>query len=353
MSTEEILVPTSYITTLLKEVHERGYDTARLLADVGIDEASLEEQRYFSALHYGKLYQRVMGVMQDEWFGMLSGGKVRLGTFRLLSLMLVHCKTLRQALRRAWEFGQICEGFRISIFLEEEDDVARIRLAPLDGLSDAEFQEIIRNVRPVMLHTTLATWQQYWSWIIGTEIKINRTTFTFSKPEKDWEMAQFDSDEFVFDHSCNAVEFPASYLDASVIQTEESLDDFLRLAPFGLVINAGSGQTTKARVRAMLNQNVGHNMLGTERVAERLCMSVTTLRRHLQLEGTTFQRLKDECRMQAAFHYLACPDLGNRDIADRLGFDEVSAFFRAFKKWTGVTPGQYRAGNKESAIKNN
>ncbi|WP_101758097.1 AraC family transcriptional regulator [Oceanicoccus sp. KOV_DT_Chl] len=346
MATEEIIIPTSYITTLLKEVSDRGYDPFRLLADVGIDPAALEQQRYFSALHYGKLYQRAIGVMQDEWFGMLSGGKIRPGSFRLLSLLMVQCKTLRQALIRAWEFGQICRGFRISILLEEVGDVARVSLAPLDNLSQEGFNEIIKNVRPVVIHTTLASWQQHWSWLIGSDLKADRTLFTFTKPEQEWEMAQFSSDELIFDYVVNGFEFPASYLDATIIQTEESVEDFLRRAPFGIVINAGSGHTTKSRVMAILNQNVGHNMLGTERVAEQLCMSVTTLRRHLQLEGTTFQRLKDECRMQAAFHYLASADLGNRDIADRLGFDEVSAFFRAFKKWTGVTPGQYRAADK-------
>lgn len=345
MSAEEIKIPTSYIQTLLRRVKDRGYDSEQLLEEVGIDAAELNEQRYFSAVSYGLLYQRARSVMQDEWFGMLSGGQIQKGTFRLLSLLMVQCKTLRQALLRASEFVRICRGFRVTIKLEEEGGVARVRLAPLEHIGQQAFDEIIASAKPVMIRTTLAAWQRHWSWLIGSELKVTRTCFTFPQPNQDWEMAHFSSEAIEFDHDFNGIEFPASFLDYSIIQTSETAEEFLRVADLSLIINVGEEQTTKARIKAMLNQNVGHNMLCADRVAERLNMSVTTLRRHLQVEGTSFQRLKDECRMESAFHYLACPDLTNREIAERLGFDEVSAFFRAFKKWTGLTPGQYRAAH--------
>lgn len=345
MDTDEIQIPTSYIQTLLRRVEERGYDIEQLLEEAAITREELQQQRYFSAVRYGKLYQRARNAMQDEWFGMVSGGQIPKGSFRLLSFLMVQCKTLRQALLRAWEFGAVGRGFRVSIRLEEEGDTAIARLAPLQHVSDSEYEEIMAQAMPVMIRTTMAAWQRHWSWLIGSELKISKTYFTFPKPDQDWEMAQFSTAETVFDHPFNGIEFPASFLDYSIIQTPETAEEFLRVAQTSLVVNVGEEKTTRARIKAMLNQNVGHNMLCADRVAERLNMSVTTLRRHLQVEGTSFQRLKDEVRMEAAFHYLGCPDLSNREIAERLGFDEVSAFFRAFKKWTGQTPGQYRTSH--------
>ncbi|MFV8819529.1 AraC family transcriptional regulator ligand-binding domain-containing protein [Haliea sp. E17] len=349
MSQQEITIPTSYITTLLEVVAARGYDTARLLEEAGITPEELEDRRYFSALRYGNLYRRAIAVMHDEWFGMLSGGSIPHGSFRLLSLLMVHARTLRQALLRAWDFGLVCRGFQVSVKLEEEGDRARVRLAPLHRNNREEIEAMILAAQPVMLRTTLAVWQRHWSWLIGSELKTDRTFFTFPRPGQHWEMAQFTTGELVFDAGFNGFEFPASYLDFPVVQTEESLEDFLRLAPYGLIINIESGQSTQARVKVLLNQYLGDSALCADKVAERLNMSVTTLRRHLQGEGTSFQRLKDECRMEAALHFLACSDISNREIAERLGFDEVSVFFRAFKKWTGVTPGQYRAAEPVSA----
>lgn len=342
MATEELIIPRHYITTLLKEVEEHGYAADQLLADAGIDRQSLDGNLYHSALNYGRLYQQAMRVMHDEWFGMISGGKISRGSFRLMSLLMVNSKTLRQALLRAADFTQVCRGFKVSIVLEEVCSVARVKFAPLHGADQEEFEAIIRQAKPVILHTTIAAWQRHWSWLIGSEVAISKTMFSFSKPAHDWEMAQFSSREILFDSLLNGVEFPRSYLDYSVIQNEETLDRFMRSTPFGLIVNEGFRGSTKARIKALLNQNVGHNTLGADDAAKRLNMSVTTLRRHLQLEGTSFQKLKDECRMEAAFHYLGCPDLSNRAIAEKLGFDEVSTFFRAFKKWTGTTPGEHR-----------
>jgi len=109
-----------------------------------------------------------------------------------------------------------------------------------------------------------------------------------------------------------------------------------------LVINDVNQSSLKAKVRAILSKDVSVSMPSAEVVASHLNLSVTTLRRRLQGEESSYQRIKDECRMEAAFHYLGCPDLSNTCIAERLGFDESSAFFRAFKKWTGITPGEYR-----------
>ena len=66
------------------------------------------------------------------------------------------------------------------------------------------------------------------------------------------------------------------------------------------------------------------------------------MRRRLNDEKTSYQNIKDECRKEAAITYMNVPQLSINDIAALMGFDEPSAFFRSFKKWTGMTPGEYR-----------
>ena len=77
-------------------------------------------------------------------------------------------------------------------------------------------------------------------------------------------------------------------------------------------------------------------------VGEALAMAPQTLCRRLRDEGHGFQALKDALRRDAAIAHLARPDLTLPEIARRLGFSEASTFHRAFKKWTGVAPGEYR-----------
>ena len=82
--------------------------------------------------------------------------------------------------------------------------------------------------------------------------------------------------------------------------------------------------------------------VSADKVARRLFVSQSTLRRRLKDVGTTYQEFKDQTRCDAAIQLLSRPELKINAVAAMLGFDEPSAFHRSFKKWTGATPGEYR-----------
>ncbi len=342
MTNDFTSVPSEYAQTLLQSVEDSGCDPTGLLAELGISRSELEDSPQFSAVKYGQLYQRVMFLMQDECFGMFSGGQVRLGSFRLMCLTVIQCSNLRQAIIRAAEFSEICRGFKVRGKLSEENGVARVRMTGISQISEAEFDAMIRSAKPSQIRNQLAVWHRFNCWLIGREIALDSLFFSFPCPDEFRQMAEVYPAELRFEQDFNGVEFPADYLDYPIVQNQETLMDFLRTAPYHLVISDSTHSSLKAKVRAILSKDVSLSMPTAEEVASRLNLSVTTLRRRLQAEETSYQRLKDECRMEAAFHYLSCPDLTNTSIAERLGFDESSAFFRAFKKWTGVTPGEYR-----------
>jgi AraC-like DNA-binding protein len=80
-----------------------------------------------------------------------------------------------------------------------------------------------------------------------------------------------------------------------------------------------------------------------EVVAQTLHLSQRTLQRRLQEEGTSYQQLLDDTRRELAEQYLGQVDLTLLEVAYLLGFADPSNFFRAFRRWFGETPGEYRS----------
>jgi AraC-like DNA-binding protein len=84
---------------------------------------------------------------------------------------------------------------------------------------------------------------------------------------------------------------------------------------------------------------------GIEVVASELCVSARTLQRRLEDAGTTYQQLLDQVRHAVANSLLTTTDMSSGEIAFLLGFEELNSFTRAFQRWAGSTPNQWRASN--------
>ena len=90
-------------------------------------------------------------------------------------------------------------------------------------------------------------------------------------------------------------------------------------------------------------------MPSLEFISDMLATTPQTLRRRLQREGQGYQMIKDALRRDVAVEYLTQSDLTLLEVATRVGFSEASTFHRAFKGWTGLTPGAYRQAHNAPA----
>ncbi|MEU6975205.1 MULTISPECIES: AraC family transcriptional regulator [unclassified Streptomyces] len=98
-----------------------------------------------------------------------------------------------------------------------------------------------------------------------------------------------------------------------------------------------------ARVRRLIGAALADGAVPPpEEVARLLAVSPQTLRRRLAAEGTTYRLLRDQVRRDHALAELAGGSPSIEGLSRRLGFSEPSAFHRAFRRWTGVTPGVYQ-----------
>jgi AraC-like DNA-binding protein len=96
-------------------------------------------------------------------------------------------------------------------------------------------------------------------------------------------------------------------------------------------------------VKAVIERELDHGAPTIGIVARALATSPRTLQRRLGDDGTSFRAAVEAVRADLARGYLRDPGLDLGDVATRLGYAEVSAFLRAFKRWTGTTPSQFRA----------
>jgi AraC-like DNA-binding protein len=110
-----------------------------------------------------------------------------------------------------------------------------------------------------------------------------------------------------------------------------------------------SPQTVARCVRDAIDRDLGSAQLAVEHVAHDLRMSSRTLARRLQEEGTSFRGLVSDARKEQALHYLTATDRSIAEIATLLGFSDVAAFYRAFRRWMHTTPVVFRAQARKQA----
>jgi AraC-like DNA-binding protein len=108
-------------------------------------------------------------------------------------------------------------------------------------------------------------------------------------------------------------------------------------------LNRGTSQQSmieQARSQVNLSLLQGEPVL--EEVADKLGLSSWSLQRRLREEGSSFTALVDQVRCEMATHYLQQKQLPISEMALLLGYSEVSAFSRAFRRWFGISPRQWR-----------
>ncbi|MEJ7734633.1 MAG: AraC family transcriptional regulator [Polyangiaceae bacterium] len=138
-------------------------------------------------------------------------------------------------------------------------------------------------------------------------------------------------------------------LDLPLIKADPGLAAFFERHATEMLERFGEPVTVQHGVRRVVADELRRGVPSLEATAARLAMSGRTLRRRLADEGTTYQKVIDEVRCELARRYLRSDDLAVGAVAFLLGFSEPSTFHRAFKRWTGKTPLEFRAAAHPAA----
>lgn len=141
--------------------------------------------------------------------------------------------------------------------------------------------------------------------------------------------------------SHNSIAFPAHSLDQAVPSANRLL--FRLLGGYLETVKAAHSLSIIDRVESYIRGSLASGNCTIERCADKIGTSVRTLQAKLAAENARFSELVENQRAALAKSHLAQRQLSLDEIADRLGYGEQTSFGRAFKRWTGMTPQQYRA----------
>ncbi|HEX3951806.1 MAG TPA: AraC family transcriptional regulator [Steroidobacteraceae bacterium] len=321
-----------FVAAALQSVRGRDLNADELLAKVGLSASLLQvPQARVSAKHYGALWRAIAAALDDEFFGQDSR-RMKAGSFAMLCHAVLGCKTLGHALDRSLRFyALILDDIAGSI--ERHGHEARIVLH--ERAAGAHSRVFAHELLLMLLYGVSC-------WLVGRRIPILRTEFSYAEPKHSAEYRLMYCADLRFNRRNTALAFEAGFLDLPVVQNERTAKEFLRTAPENILLKYKNVSSLSARVRRRLRQTLPGTVPAFESLAHDMGMTSATMRRRLHDEGESYQSIKDQLRRDLAISYLSHSGRSVMDIALELGFSERSAFHRAFRKWTGASPGEFR-----------
>jgi AraC-like DNA-binding protein len=301
----------------------------RALRASGLAEADLRDpDRLLDLDSVLRLADRAARSAEDDCFGLHVGEAWDLGDLGVLSYAVLNAPTVRTGLRNLDRYGRVhVQGGRI-LLTERADE------AQLEYQLDTDDRELARQ----HVESAAVVGLRIVRRLAGERWRPRRVSFGHSRPRDCAEHARiFDCElrfgehdllRMVFDSELLAL--PVAGADRRLLPlVEQHLDELVaRPAEAGVVVE----------VRSVLARTLCDGSPTIRNVARQCGMSVRTLQRRLDAEGVAFRDLVQDTRRELAERYLAEPGARLTEIAFMLGYSELSAFGRAFRRWTGTTP---------------
>ena len=287
-----------------------------------------------TALQMERLSAYAMHELDDEALGWFSQ-PMRWGSYGMLLRASLSSPTLGVALQR-WcrHHGLLTQD----VVLQWQRDPAQARIVLQENRPLGVFRifclvSMLRNLHGVAC------------WLVDSPIRLLRLELPFPAPAYADALALLFPGPIGYDAPVACLHLDATHLAMPLCRNETELNDMLRRALYVMVKPYRRDRSLLRRVRQRLRASLSTPYATpqtAQTLAHELHLSVRSLHRLLQEEGTTLQAIKNEVRRERATELLVRTRHPVKQIAAMSGFDNVKSFARAFLGWTGQTPQQYR-----------
>ena len=330
----DLSISVYFARAVLKNAVAQGLDPVSLLRKNRISpRLMLEDNARISIERFADLQVNTMQAMGDEALG-YGARPLPLGCWSMMCHAVIGSETLGQALARYCRFYQLFE-LGVHPVLEHDGDVVRVRLL---------YRDATPAPKPYLHELLLFNTHRFGSWLVQEHLPLQCAHLAYAPaaPALDYHY-MFLGNPLQFEQACSQLVLPRALLERRIAQNEASLRHFLRHPALIMLTQEYSVTSWTSQVRERVRRQL-RDMPELGEVATALDVHPQTLRRRLAAEGTTFKDIKNQVRRDTALHFLGKQGLSIEEISHRAGFSESSAFIRAFKGWTGVTPYTYRKG---------
>lgn len=324
------------------QVMERlGFSSQQCLAGTGILVGQLDDPHAQVSLQQEtRFFRNCLQLSGDPTIGLVLGAAYGPQRYGIFGYAVLSAQTLRHALVIAQNFGSLTfTWFSIAHTLVGETVVFALH----------DRMELDPEVRALLHDRDVSAVIKGFGDVLGKELPVTRVALPHDGQRRSRRYQEFFGCTVEFGAAGSCIEFSSSILDFPLPHRDATASEYLRQQCQLLVSKLRDQGQLIASVRQLLLARPGV-FPDIEQVAERLSISVRTLQRKLNDEGTSFQHVLDEVRFQLAKEYLSETRLPLQEISLLLGYNEPSNFTHAFKRWATMAPNFYRRSTLNASI---
>jgi len=324
-------------TRVIGDLRKHGIDFDGLLKEVGLQRADvLDPDNRVPYAAVLALVERAATTLGDACYGLRLGAAHDARGSGMLGFLMLNSPTLFDALSNAQRY------FRV---LGEGEDIEVERMGPHVTLRFREADDALRGMR----HGT-----EYMAAIIvracrdmtRKHVSPVRSEFIHGRPNGRFAYGDYLGCPVRFDAEWNALVYDTDTMHMPVIGADSALLKVLERACRNILGPAPTRQDIVHDVRELMIDGIAKGTVNLDDIASVMNMSSKTLERRLAEKGTSFSALLDDVRSGLAKSYLGDTDLRLDQIAYLTGYSAPAVLVRAFKRWTGTTPMQFRAKHR-------
>lgn len=324
-------VLSSWGRAIRRALERAGVDSAALFAEAGLDIAALDDPNARYPLEQTtRLWALSVRATGDSAFGLAVASQVTPTTFHALGYALQASTTLREAFERMVRYFRIVTD-AADLQFSAEDGRYCFRIRPAGAVMPA----------PESFDAFISIFLRFCRSQLGRDFSPERITLRRPQPVDIAGFERLLRCPLEFDAAENAIWFGCEAFDRRLENANPELarhNDEIVLR----YLARHDKQNLLARVRGALTELLPTGVPTADKVADKLHLSLRSLQRKLAEEGSSYEGLLNETRRELAESYLQDRGYSIGEITFLLGFSDTSSFTRAFRRWTGTSPSQFR-----------